>query len=418
MQFVSPATQNANHLLWGDWDKGEYGVLVRALDWFDDPKHMAGYFHKKHPNATLYYLPASLLHASLRPSNSMFPFGDRPSCGYVVGTKLKLNWSMKQFQKGANGNDDAFVSTPVVFPTDCGSEVRNSLTIPEGYGCHIRQAYVCINKTSCLTYRNMNCACDYESVPGRLYGEYMVKWCDRANCPSYHRLAGTSASCWYPNSTRGMEEMRAATNSLWLERRRWSSVGQDEFYRGWTELPASSNIRDKTMMDAIIVKIPVTKSSLESLDRRAIRSVQSCLKKMFDLRYDNLPVIIMRETKGLNQTECNRVWEGKYCNDGYRKEIFSQSFNFSDGSCLYKHDECDEVYYYPMDNRTGSCSVFSNGWKTLCASAVKEEKFLSLTIEAATFDVTAPSKQFLLIQFGSFLLLVCFIYGRKPLMKR
>jgi hypothetical protein len=37
----SPLAKVVNRLLWGDWDKGEFGVSVRTTDMFEDPEALA-----------------------------------------------------------------------------------------------------------------------------------------------------------------------------------------------------------------------------------------------------------------------------------------------------------------------------------------------------------------------------------------
>ena len=63
----SPVTTRIKRLVSGDWDKGEYGVLVRTVDLFDEDEEA----YKKHWKfkgfddvrvPTLHFLPASFLH--------------------------------------------------------------------------------------------------------------------------------------------------------------------------------------------------------------------------------------------------------------------------------------------------------------------------------------------------------------------
>lgn len=421
MQFISPTAAISNRLLWGDWSKGEYGLLVRGLDYFDTAKYMNYLLYEKYPNETLHYLPASFVHASLRPSNAMFPSDGQPSCGVLVGTKFKLNWSIKQQFQNDDDEDDG-VSTPTFYPIDCSSSGRrnkdkiNILFTPEGYGCHEAQGYICINRTSCLTNRKIQCACDYETVPGRLYGEYTAQWINRTG-----RTFRVATTCWYPNTTRGIQEMRAATNSLWKERHRWSPAPSDLRYRGWTECPVTKNIRDKNTLDAIIIKLPAISSdphlSLEHFKKHQLRRLQFQLGRMFRLGYATLPVVIMRESKGMrNQTECDRFWEGKDCDDGYRKDIFSQTFNFSDGSCLYKHDVCDEVYYYPVNNTTGLCSINLN---VSCPSFCGDKMRIKTELDAILWEGTVlMNRSYIFVQYGSFLVLLIFVVSVKKFFKR
>ena len=72
------------------------------------------------------------------------------------------------------------------------------------------------------------------------------------------------------------------------------------------------------------------------------------------------PVVFLQETKGmLDAEECRLHWQDKDCKAGYCKEFFSQTWHFTDGACLAVPPGCKDVYYFPVNNATGTCSVDS-----------------------------------------------------------
>jgi len=179
----------------------------------------------------------------------------------------------------------------------------------------------------------------------------------------------STSSCWYPPTQNGIKDLIAASNSLWIERRRWCSrsVG---WCQGWTECTATINIMDKQTADAIVLRKP-------SNQKAAIWSVQGTqhfLKAMYQRGCGSLPVIFFTETKGMDQDECIRHWGGSDCDDGYRKEFISLLFNFSDGACLSFLPGCKDVCYFPAIN--GSCSPTMHS-SSFCQAQERERDMLS-----------------------------------------
>jgi hypothetical protein len=113
--FESPVTKAINHLLRGDWNKGEYGVLVRTTDLFDEGVdefesglNLRGINFTERP--TLYFLPASFLHASMRASQAIFQGGRDEAFITIIATKYKQNTAMNKFH--GNGSVDCQIYYP------------------------------------------------------------------------------------------------------------------------------------------------------------------------------------------------------------------------------------------------------------------------------------------------------------------
>lgn len=105
------------------------------------------------------------------------------------------------------------------------------------------------------------------------------------------------------------------------------------------------------MIDAILVSLPISpinEPSLCDFDETIQQDVQSMLRELYTHGYQSLPIVFLEQSRGIsNQSECDFAWGGTRCDDGYRKEIFSQPFNFSDGSRLIVPDGCKDVYFFP-----------------------------------------------------------------------
>ena len=355
-RFVSPTAKGTNQLLWGDWNKGNYGILVRAPDMFDEPETSM----QETP-----LLPASFVHASLRASNFMYPATQQTSAGILIGSKFSMNGGRNDEE-----NLDALVHSSVCYPSDAGSNKRMAL-FKGGTGCHPKGiSGLCLNNT-CLTTRKQNCACDSHDVPGEKVGPFIAEWLKWAG-GKQHGL--DRFMCWYQSNRLGLSETIAASNSLWLERSRWCLRERDMQYMGWTECPSTSNMRVKNLVDAIVVRLPVAtvhNMSLCDYEENVVDGVQTALAQMKSLGYtDRKPVVFLEQVKGMmNQQECNDFWNGVECNDGYRKEIFSQEFNFRDGSCLAIPEGCKDVYHFAVDNAT--CIVSSEA----CREAERDSPY-------------------------------------------
>jgi hypothetical protein len=64
--FESHVARISNHFLWGDWHKGEYGVLLHSLDWLGDDTHKGLLRGLNDTTSSSHHLRASFVHASLR----------------------------------------------------------------------------------------------------------------------------------------------------------------------------------------------------------------------------------------------------------------------------------------------------------------------------------------------------------------
>ena len=133
-------------------------------------------------------------------------------------------------------------------------------------------------------------------------------------------------------------------------------------YRGYTECLVTNNMRNRDVIDAIIIRLPITdkhNSSLCDYHANTQAAVQQSLAGLDGSIVKNLPVVFLEQARGMtNQSECDAVWGGKDCMNGYRKEIFAQSYDFEDGSCLAVPDGCRDVYFFPAD-KNGTCMISS-----------------------------------------------------------
>lgn len=348
--IASPTAQGTNKLLWGDWSKREYGIILRTQDRYDNPvmmKQLTQFEDSSELDTPL--LPASFLHASIRSPNSLFFKRKVVSAAVLVGSRFGNNhWSAN---KNRHHNDQGdLVSAPVCYPVDAGSNFRVNMLTQNGTDCHQDGPGdgICIG-IKCLSTRANGCACN---LAGRDVGSFLTKFlATRATSGNETKVKFLSPySCWYDNTLEGMTEMISASNSIWMERKHWSALTDDR-YRGWTECPVTANIRNEKMSDATLVTLPISRSHEHSLCNQQDyiqNDVHTMLMRMYELGYRNLPVVFLGQAKGmLNQTECNLMWDGTHCDDGYRKEIFAQSFHFSAGSCLAVPKGCKDVYFFP-----------------------------------------------------------------------
>jgi hypothetical protein len=161
-----------------------------------------------------------------------------------------------------------------------------------------------------------------------------------------------------------MEDMVAAANSAWIERGRWRDGGDGD-YSGLTECPATINIKQKEMVDAIVIPIYMTGHPNPSLceysnqDRIAER-----LQFAHDFGYESLPVLFYKESQGsIRLADCRRLWGGTACSDGFQREFFSQEFKFPNGACVHRPPGCNETYFFPpqdVSDPGAGCSAFSD----------------------------------------------------------
>jgi hypothetical protein len=139
-----------NRLLWGDWDRGECGVLVRSMDVFDDPEALAKMYGilsiDPTKQAKPVYLPGSFLHASMRAWGAMYAVieGNPDFFTVLAGTKYKQNWAMKEFQL------DGTVDCPNYYPIDAATVGRGVLDDPNATFCKPEQTGACCVNGTCL----------------------------------------------------------------------------------------------------------------------------------------------------------------------------------------------------------------------------------------------------------------------------
>jgi len=402
----SPTAEGTNRLLWGDWEKGDYGIIVRTPDRYDNPimmKKMA----ESNPHLAVMdtpLLPASFVHASLRASNSLFFKRRLVGAAVLVGSRFSNNYR----------GDSNVVHAPVCYPVDAGSNKRMTMLTNNGTGCHEDGPTegICINN-KCLSTLAENCACNAREIPGYDVGDVLADWLTTKANRTGNTLSDKEKnvkflspySCWYENTPLGMQETIAASNSIWRERHRWS-LNDDYRYRGWTECPVTANIREQNMIDAILVSLSISPHrdhSLCDFDDTLQNHVHEVLTQMYNLGYKNHPVVFLGQSQGIiNQTECDAVWGGIHCNDGYRKEIFSQPFDFSDGSCLAVPDECKDAYFFPAGKDGSKCIISSDACRQLEMNNHYHQNEDSREATTPLLSQVDESSEFLLPSFSAF----------------
>jgi hypothetical protein len=382
----TPAVQQANAFLWQRNPSGG-GVLVRnVLDTLEDEAQSV-------MKDTAKLLPASFLHASLRPSNAVFDkTGPHVGIGILVGKHLNLNQQQQQKSQKRTHNVET-VNVSVCYPGDAGT-IRRTANVPNhetdsvsvlctehGKGCRLRdglcvEQYDGTNDTICLSTYAGNCQCNSSQVPAKEFGDFFHQ-ATIIKRGMQKMSALTFFACWYEmtrndNNIIHYYEAIEASNSLWLHREKWCNQGEDN-YHGWMECPATVNIRKRRLLDAIVVALPTTSqhnSTFCETSERVKRHVQNELWKLHlrnNTRY--LPVIFLRQSQGMKDAkECQQYWGGTNCLDGYRKEFFAQPFVFDDGTCLAIPPGYEDVYYFP---------AVKNGNKTTCLVGIPTEYHVS-----------------------------------------
>jgi len=365
-RIASPVAEDTRRLIWGDWNKGEYGILVRALDRHDDPSRMK----ERHMNSSMFHkfqgslLPASYLHASMRAPNAIYNYDVNFTtvAGLLVGSRFSRNWSMNHHSSGED-----VVETRACYPLDAGSNKRRKmLTTKNGGGCHPggpRQHGICINSTCLATYSD-DCACNHKDVPGHAVGAFFADWLQTtANNIGGDKKIGFPSrySCWYDSDH--FSELVGASNSLWKERKRWTHR-HDSQYPGWNECAVTMNMKNDATNDAIVVQLPIQLKQDSSLCDYGTQIQADVLKElhlMHEFGFRDIPVVFLEQSRGMmNKVECDQLWNGTRCSDGYRKNIFAQTFNFSDGSRLAVPGGCKDVYFFPPNKTNrGMCQVHS-----------------------------------------------------------
>lgn len=393
------------------------GVLLRAPDGMDVSSQ------GNHAQATL-------MHASIKPPNPMYPTHGDPQCfsngqcqdgddwphcnddegpwgyatvGIVVGARFSLNQGSPSYQ----GGDGTYVTGEAYYFSDSNALDKRDST--NGRGCHPNQDFGCAydgtGALTCMTQDDFACKCDYDTVNPADYGTKVAQSLfDDAN-PDHVGFAGSPAcdfnnqqpmfqldysSCWFEEDNDFLGYLVSAINSMWQQRSLWwngrlpATEWLGEGYWGWNEVVASGNMETDRVgvADAVVVVIPPLhvselddgSASLCFLNQWAIGAIEEDLLNLFDLDsgLQGKPVIIMEQVQGLiNDDECGEVWNGEDCEDGFRKSFFSQNFKFESGNCLLVFDQEKDggdgnVYFHFADD--GACDAWDAGVASFCSN--------------------------------------------------
>lgn len=336
--------------------------------------------------------PASFVHASLRAPNVLY--GLSATSGRIFGTAYDKNFALASARTSDiyssphshDGNKTATsqgspelhaVAAKSYFPIDAGSVPRGAVKHPLGGGCRAGfNDRICLDNI-CLVAADSECVCNTSAVPPEQFGFHLTSYLRGRKIP---RAFLAQRTCWYPDDANAVSNVINASNSLWLTSNDgWYKrpppggaayrTGKDTDYMGHTEIMATRNIRELSAADAIVVKLPhknisSNKISLSDMTETELVAIQNWIQfqvKMegcpFHNNHNILPIVFYAESRGMrDQYECSIAWGGDQCENGYRREFFSEQYNFSDGSCLASPPGCccNDVYFYPPDNTTGS----------------------------------------------------------------
>lgn len=348
----SPILSELNSFLWSD-NISNAALLGRAVDWYDDSKVVQQKHDEQHAAQDTPLLPSSILHISTRAPNAMFPGGRRASAGVLVATRTHFDASI------------IIINTSVYYPMDAGTYQRNALI--NGKGCNTNQGLsgICLGET-CLTTFAQECQCLNHQVPPHEVGSFFASW---VKWIGGKQRGLNKYICWYDN----LQNLRDASNSLWLHRHEWSvySNHAERDYMGWNECPVTNNVRNVDLLDAIVIQLPLlqpqdynttTMSLCDYGGSQIQHDVVTSLETMKQMGYTTrLPVVFLTYTRGMNNEDCNQYWNGHDCLNGYQKVLFAQEFTFGNGgSCLAIPKGCRNVYYFPYNNATETCEVTSD----------------------------------------------------------
>mmetsp|Transcript_29442 Transcript_29442/g.44580 ORF Transcript_29442/g.44580 Transcript_29442/m.44580 type:complete len:505 (-) Transcript_29442:312-1826(-) len=341
-EFFSPMAKKSNEFIRGN------GVLIRSLDMFDlEPLHKVFSKIGSRPRSTkLKYLPASFLHEKLASPNAIYQEKDKNKrLTVLIGTQYAPNFVVNQETNSLINDNEIVDCNSQFYPSDAGTLTRGVLEDPPL--CIESATFpLCIElnatRTQCLATNTS--ACGPCQVPGEIVGWMLKEFLEQNKKNMKHKRMHMMHhyQCWYSD----VREMIAASNSLWKFRKQWfryssSKMEEKQKYPGYTECPATFNIRNVSLMDAIV--IPIVDSQWSNLCQPGNVSndeFRSILLQRLQFGWEQgyskeLPVIFYRETYSPN-------------NDSYHKEFFSQEYEFENGACLRKNSSAyADVFYFP-----------------------------------------------------------------------
>lgn len=366
-QFLSPTANFANRMLTGDWSRGEYGLLIRTVDYFDESTEGIKEIIERHgieppdPIPPIQHLPSSFLHSSIRAPGAIyqnivdkeFNQGD---FALLYGTRFSKNTIFKEFQEKE-------MDCEFIYPHDAATIDRGTVFDKTMCNDIAKDHAICVpgggegDEEKCIAHGPG--ACGGCKVDAAEFGDLVGQWAE-----SHEKLSNFFyTSCFYDT----IEGAVTSSNSLWRERERWyDQAGYHDSYQGYNECATSLSIKDAPA-DAVVLTIHRTMSGDPQnvchfpnhvwLDDR--------LRDAFAKGHGDLPVLFYRESLGIHTVQdCQRILKGVGCEDAYHKEFFSQEYQFDTGACLHRPKGCDEVYYFPAE-ATG------DGEEKVCSATTK-----------------------------------------------
>lgn len=420
--YLSPVAKFANRLLTGDWEKGEFGLLVRTVDYFfDGDVDSIREAILKHNNIPpdpippVRYLPSSYLHASIRAPGAIYQNvhemdANRGDFALLFGTKFAKNTIFQEHAAFQNNNQT--LDCEHIYMHDAGTVDRGTVFDKTMCNDASAEADICMDgdgdEKRCLAHGPGGCG-GCKAAPEDV-GPLVAEWVEARDekMRSFY-----SASCYYDD----IKNVVIGSNSLWRERFRWHDEAElSHTYQGYTECATNLDIAHPHMADAVILTLHRTDNPLPQticnfpnheflLDR---------LQQAYDKGHGDLPVLFYRESPGIHSVdECARLFGGKACDDAWHKEFFSQEYHFvSSGACLHRPPGCDEVYFFPADNdddnTNNECSAYTDKGKSridrLCGgreqrqdarvaydTILKKSKRTPVVVKATTISEETPA---------------------------
>ena len=249
-RFISPLAKATHRRLWSDLDgddNHEAGILTRVLDKVDDWRTASNGSEHGERFRRVQLVSASFLHASMRAPNSVFHEREgewnyaMPSL--LVGSKYRRNHVIVD----DDAKDQPFVSCATYYPANAGTEQLGMTDSVDanGKGCHRDDMKkLCFKNNTCSELLNVDCSCDSSKVPPHAIGDYFTELFSNLAKGTYFGNFYSRTVCSYPGTEQGLNDMIAASNSLWKQRHGWC-LFDDQLchkselkYRGHTECMA------------------------------------------------------------------------------------------------------------------------------------------------------------------------------------
>lgn len=255
--FSSPMARFANRLMQGDRSKGEYGMLLRTVDVFDNnPTDLynvmvdGGIFDDMNRSGIpvptelppLKTISSSYLHGSIRAAGGIYQniFFDRERNQFdfslLYATNFAKNTIFKDFQV-----KEKLLDCEYAYLYDAGTIDRG--TVFGKSNCwNFQHNALCLGGDNC--HANGPGSCNGCRVPPDEFGDFVGRWIEAEGTrETMEYLYGWS--CYYDD----LEDAVTASNTLWTNRHRWWYDTHSEtgscLYQGYNECATQLHMLEK-----------------------------------------------------------------------------------------------------------------------------------------------------------------------------